>query len=198
MMNLKGSIFYIQKGNYGESEIKKQLTRSLSISRRLGDFVTGTDEDSPQARKMESLLQQKLFWSKDYEEFSSQDIGKFTSNNKSVIFWNNDQCWYLDLENVSISQLKFNKINIKVDPKEQMSYIKRIRASSTVDTITIVVRQTSKSDCFLVWDMTSNCEKEAFDRGTSAMVMFDATGNTYIAEDDMMTVCEQGVMLKSY
>ena len=56
--------------------------------------------------------------------------------------------------------------------------------------ITLVVRQSAKSDCIIVWDTEHDVEIEAFDRSAQSQVIFDEEGDTYILDQDKFTVCK--------
>ena len=60
------------------------------------------------------------------------------------------------------------------------------------------MRQDASHNCIVVWNVKEDYEEDAFDTGTKSVAIFDSNGSSYIAEDDIITVCDQGVKLKSY
>lgn len=68
-----------------------------------------------------------------------------------------------------------------------------MRVGADVNRVTMVVRQSAKSDCVIVWDTENDVEMEAFDRSAKCEVIFDEKGNSYVMDEDIFTVCKQGV-----
>mmetsp|Transcript_8198 Transcript_8198/g.12567 ORF Transcript_8198/g.12567 Transcript_8198/m.12567 type:complete len:339 (+) Transcript_8198:3974-4990(+) len=185
LLESKGSLFFIMKGSVGLKE--------ASLSMKQSQFITVDKETS-------DFDDTALIFSKDYPEFIlGQDIGNFTMNAKYVVFWNNFGLFYFDLDQTQGHvQMKISTLDITVNPEEKQTFIRRVRAGSDPDRITIVIRQSVNSDCVLVWDMLKDVEQTSFDLGNKSKVFFDAKGDTYITEGNEMIVCEQGVRLKSY
>jgi hypothetical protein len=136
---------------------------------------------------------QRLIFSEEYPEFIDFKTGNFTSNSSSVFFWNNFECWHFSFDSEQLQ-----KIDAYIDNREKDSYIKKVRCGSNSDEILLIVRQSISSDCIILWNMKENTEIEAFDMTSRAIALYDAKGSCYIAEDDRVTVCNQGVSLKSY
>lgn len=91
-----------------------------------------------------------------------------------------------------------HKIDLYVDKDEKQSFIRRVRAGSNPNNLTIVVRQSMSSDSFLIWNMRQNTEEQQFDLTLDAQTVYDSHGLPYIAQDDFVIVCNQGVKLKCY
>ena len=85
-----------------------------------------------------------------------------------------------------------------MDPDEKLQYISRIRCGSSPDTIMIVVQLSDDKSCYLQWNMVGDHEEDSFERENYAKIIFDQQGLPYIASEAGITICEQGVLLKSY
>lgn len=136
---------------------------------------------------------QRIIFSSEHEEFLNFRTGNFTCNESSVFFWNNFACWHIPFESE-----KIQKLDVYIDNREKDSFIKRVRCGSNSNEIMLIVRQSIASDCFILWNMDKNIEIEAFDLSTRAVCLYDSKGSSYIAEDDRILICNQGVSLKSY
>jgi len=53
-----------------------------------------------------------------------------------------------------------------------------------------VVRQSPGLDCLVIWNVANDYEEDAYDRKSSAKLIFDSKGSPYIAENDIITVCD--------
>ena len=77
-----------------------------------------------------------------------------------------------------------HKIACSVDSNEKSSFIRKVRAGSNPNSITLIIRQSNTSDCFVIWGICDNSEMEAYDTGTGAHLFYDSNGDEYICEND--------------
>ena len=62
-------------------------------------------------------------------------------NKDYVFFWNNFNVWYYKLDEMSYeTSQEFTKISLNVDSRDKDSWIKRVRAGSEKDQISVRIR----------------------------------------------------------
>ena len=178
---------YIQTGRIGKVEYMKNEKVKDSLDEFIHDSVI-----------LESTPLETVFLTNDFSDFfAGEEKGDhFTLNDKYIIFWNNFMCWYVCLD--ELEACKMHPIDLYVDRDEKQSFIRRIRAGSDPNLLTIVIRQSIKSDSYMIWNIASNNEEQQFDLDLKAKVLYDQQGACYIAQDDFLIVTAQGVKLKCF
>jgi len=76
--------------------------------------------------------------------------------------------------------MKIKTLDFVVNPEEKQTFVRRVRAGSDPNRITIMIRQSVQSDFALVWDMEKDIELTSFDLSNKNKVFFDSVGDTYI------------------
>ena len=64
--------------------------------------------------------------------------------------------------------------------------------------MTILVKQGSKSDCVLIWNIEKNTERQTIDVGKNYEIVWDSNGYPYIVEGDLVYLSKQKCKINSF
>ena len=94
--------------------------------------------------ELSELMYQKLIFTEDHEEFKDFSAGCFTSNTKSIFFWDSFNCWTLDYADLNVNKKKINlktnfkKLALNIDnSSNNPAFIKKVTTGCSVDKISI-------------------------------------------------------------